>query len=71
MEKSKSSEGKRVRLIRILEGKYAVTVKDICKLMHLKETQVRWYINSLLEEGKVYVKYTKGRLIHYALRRGK
>ena len=73
MEKSKSrsSEGTKMRLIRMLEGKHAVCIKDICKEMNLKERQARWYVAKLLEEDTVYIRYTHGRRNFYSIRRSK
>ena len=71
MEKSKSrsSEGTKMRLIRMLEGKHALSVKEICKEMDLKERQARWYVAKLLEEDLIFVRYTHGKRKFYAIRR--
>jgi hypothetical protein len=69
--KSKPSEGKKLRLIRVLSGKYAVNIKDVARLMRLQLRQAKYYIGVLRKEGKVYVRYKQDRFNYYALRRGK
>jgi len=69
--KSKPSEGKKLRLIRILDRRYAVNIKDVARLMRLQLRQAKYYIGLLREEGKVYVRYKQDRFNYYALRRGK
>jgi predicted ArsR family transcriptional regulator len=71
MEKSKPSEGTKKRLIRMLEGKYAVTMKQIKKFLRLSESQTKWYIAELKKENKIYVRYKQDRFNYYALRRNK
>jgi predicted ArsR family transcriptional regulator len=69
--KSKPSDGKKLRLIRILDRRYAVNIKDVARLMKLQVRQAKYYIGVLREEGKVYVRYKQNRYNYYALRRSK
>jgi hypothetical protein len=69
--KSKPSEGKKLRLLRILDGKYAVNIKDVARLMRLQLRQAKYYIGVLRKEGKVYVRYKQDRYNYYALRRSR
>jgi hypothetical protein len=69
--KSKPSNGKKMRLIRVLQGKYAVNIKDVARLMRLRVRQARYYVGVLTKEGKIYVRYKQDRYNYYALRRGK
>ena len=69
--KSKPSDGKKLRLIRILDRRYAVNIKDVARLMKLQLRQAKYYIGVLREEGRVYVRYKQDRFNYYALRRGK
>jgi predicted ArsR family transcriptional regulator len=69
--RAKPSNGKKLRLIRVLGGKYAVNVKDVAKLMRIRIRQARYYISVLTKEGKIYVRYKQDRYNYYALRRGK
>lgn len=69
--KSKPSNGKKLRLIRILDRRYAVNIKDVARLMRLQLRQAKYYIGLLRKEGKVYVRYKQDRFNYYALRRGK
>jgi hypothetical protein len=69
--KSKPSDGKKLRLIRMLDRRYAVNIKDVARLMRLQLRQAKYYIGVLRKEGKVYVRYKQDRFNYYALRRGK
>ena len=69
--KSKPSDGKKLRLIRMLGRRYAVNIKDVARLMRLQLRQAKYYIGVLRKEGKVYVRYKQDRFNYYALRRGK
>ncbi len=69
--RAKPSNGKKMRLVRVLHGKYAVNIKDIARLMRLRLRQARYYVSVLTKEGKIYVRYKQDRYNYYALRRGK
>lgn len=69
--KSKLSEGKKLRLIRILDRRYAINIKDVARLMKLQLRQARYYVGVLAKEGKIYVRYKQNRYNYYALRRSK
>jgi hypothetical protein len=69
--KSKPSDGKKLRLIRILDRRYAINIKDVARLMKLQVRQAKYYVGVLREEGKVYVRYKQNRYNYYALRRSK
>jgi len=70
-QRAKPSNGKKVRLIRVMEGKYAVNIKDVARLMRLRLRQARYYVSVLTKEGRIYVRYKQDRYNYYALRRGK
>jgi len=55
----------------VLQGKYAVNIKDVARLMRLRVRQARYYVGVLTKEGKIYVRYKQDRYNYYALRRGK
>lgn len=69
--KSKPSNGKKLRLLRVMQGMYALNVKQIAKLMRLQLRQTKYYIGVLRKEDKLYVRYKEDRFNYYALRRGK
>ncbi len=69
--RAKPSNGKKMRLVRVLHGKYAVNVKEIARLMRLRLRQARYYVGVLTKEGKIYVRYKQDRYNYYALRRSK
>lgn len=68
---TKPSEGKKLRLIRVMVGMYALNVNEIAKLMRLQLRQTKYYIGVLRKEDKLYVRYKQNRFNYYALRRGK
>ncbi len=69
--RAKPSNGKKLRLIRAMDRRYAVNVKDIARLLKLQARQARYYIKVLTDEGKIYVRYKQNRYNYYALRRSK
>jgi hypothetical protein len=68
---TKPSEGKKLRLMRVMAGMYALNVNEIAKLMRLQLRQTKYYIGVLRKEDKLYVRYKQNRFNYYALRRGK
>jgi Mn-dependent DtxR family transcriptional regulator len=64
------SNARLVRLTRILQGKYAVSVKDVARIMKVSVVQARRYVSRLEEQGIIFLKYRK-RYNYYAIRRGK
>jgi len=69
MERSKPSDGTKKRLIRIMGERYALTIKNMMKLLRLSEGQTKWYIAELKRDNTIYIKYRTGHVAHYALRR--
>jgi hypothetical protein len=55
----------------MLEGKYAVTVKEISKMLKLGKTRTKWYVAELKRDDVIYTRYKTGNTAHYALRREK
>lgn len=66
--RSKPSDGKMLRLRRMLTGKYAVSIKDIARYLQVGERQAYRYLEPLIEEGHVYLRYRQHRH-YYSLRR--
>jgi Mn-dependent DtxR family transcriptional regulator len=66
----KSSDGRLMRLTRILQGKYAVSVKDVARIMRVSHRQAQRYVARLQEEDIIFLKYRQ-RYNYYAIRRGK
>jgi predicted transcriptional regulator len=62
------SKPKLVRLVRILKGKYAVSVKDIARITGVSHRQAQTYVALLQNEGIIFLKYRQ-RYNYYALRR--
>jgi hypothetical protein len=66
--RSKPSDGKMLRLKRVLAGKYAVSIQDIARYLRVGERQAYRYLEPLIEEGHVYLRYRQ-RCHYYSLRR--
>ena len=64
------SDAKLVRLARILQGKYAVSVKDVARIMRVSHRQAHRYVARLQEQGIIFLKYRK-RYNYYAIERKK
>jgi Mn-dependent DtxR family transcriptional regulator len=69
--RAKPSDGRSLRLTRVLQGKYAVSVKDVARIMKVSHRQAQRYVEKLQQEGVIFVKYKKQRSNFYAIRRNK
>ena len=69
--RTRPSDGRLMRLTRILETKYAVSVKDVARIMKVSRTTAVRYVARLEEAGVVFVKYKQRRYNYYAIRRNK
>lgn len=69
--RSRPSDGTTRKLLRILSGKYAMSVKDVARNLRISERQAWRYIARLLAEEKIYVRYAQPRTYYYSLRRTK
>ena len=68
--RSKPTDGTTVRLMRILKGKYAVSVKDVARILHISDRHAWRFINRLEAEGVIELRYRQ-RYNYYSVRRDK
>ena len=55
----------KVRLMRILENKYAFTTKDVARWLKVKKDRACDYVNELQMEGKIAFSYKLRNLNYY------
>jgi predicted ArsR family transcriptional regulator len=68
--RSKPTDGTTVRLMRILKGKYAVSVKDVARILHISDRHAWRFISRLEAEGVIELRYRQ-RYNYYSIRRDK
>lgn len=68
MERSRPSDGIRRKLLRIMAGKYAMSVKDVARNLRISDRHAWRFISRLEAEGLVYLRYRQ-RFNYYSLRR--
>ena len=59
------SDAVKVRLMRILENKYAFTTKDVARWLKVKKDRACDYVNELQMEGKIAFSYKLRNLNYY------
>jgi predicted ArsR family transcriptional regulator len=67
--RARPSDGKLVRLTRVLETKYALSIRDVARIMRVSRATAVRYMTRLEEAGVVFVKYKQRRYNYYAIRR--
>jgi predicted ArsR family transcriptional regulator len=67
--RARPSDGKLVRLTRVLESKYALSIRDVARIMRVSRATAVRYMTRLEEAGVVFVKYKQRRYNYYAIRR--
>jgi predicted ArsR family transcriptional regulator len=67
--RTRPSDGKLVRLTRVLETKYALSIRDVARIMRVSRATAVRYMTRLEEAGVVFVKYKQRRYNYYAIRR--
>lgn len=67
-QRSRPSDGKRVKLLRIFAGKYAMSVQDVARNLRMSKRNAWRYLSRLEAEGIVYLRYRQGRN-YYSLTR--
>lgn len=69
--RSKPTDGKMVRLTRLLETRYAVSVRDVARIMKVSHITAMRYVIRLQNEGVIFLKYRQRRFNYYAIRRNR
>jgi len=59
------SDANKVRLMRMLDGKYAFTTKDVARWLKIKKDRACDYVNELQMEGKIAFSYKLRNLNYY------
>jgi Mn-dependent DtxR family transcriptional regulator len=59
------SDAVKVRLMRILENKYAFSTKDVARWLKVKKDRACDYVNELQMEGKIAFSYKLRNLNYY------
>jgi predicted ArsR family transcriptional regulator len=67
--RSHPSDGTTRKLLRIMQGKYAMSVFDVARNLKISERQAWRYLSSLLAQGAIYVRYRQHQIYYYSLRR--
>lgn len=68
MQRSRPSDGIKRKLLKLLQGKYAMSVKDVARNLRISDRHAWRYISSLEAEGEIYLRYRQ-RFNYYSLRR--
>lgn len=66
--RAKPSDGVAMQLIRKLQGKYAVSITQVARMLKLSHRQAHRYVLQLENEGVIVLRYRQ-RCNYYALRR--
>jgi|APCry1669189534_1035231.scaffolds.fasta_scaffold02924_7 biotin operon repressor len=69
--RSKPTDGTARRLTAKLQGKYAVSVKDVARLLGISDRHAERYISRLQAEGIIFLRYRQRRYNYYSIRRNK
>lgn len=69
--RSRPTDGTARRLTRILHGKYAVSVKDVARLLRISDRHAWRFIDRLVKEGIIELRYRQRRYNYYSVRRDK
>lgn len=69
--RAKPTDGKMMRLTRLLETRYAVSVRDVARIMKVSHITAMRYVIRLQNEGVIFLKYRQRRFNYYAIRRNK
>jgi Mn-dependent DtxR family transcriptional regulator len=59
------SDANKVRLMRMLEGKYAFSTKDVSRWLKVQKDQACAYVNDLQMEGKIAFSHKLRNLNYY------
>lgn len=69
--RSKPSDGKARRLLRLFGGKYALSSKEVSKFLRVGQRQAERYLARLHDAGLIYQRYRQYYYIYYSLIRKK
>jgi predicted ArsR family transcriptional regulator len=68
MIRSRPSDGIKRKLLRLMQSKYAMSVKDVARNLRISDRHAWRYISRLEAEGLIYLRYRQ-RFNYYSLRR--
>ena len=66
--RSRPTDGTTRKLLRIMQGKYAMSVLDVARNLRISERHAWRFIDRLVNEGKIYLRYKQQRT-YYSLRK--
>ena len=66
--RTRPSDGKTRKLLRIMEGKFAMSVVDVARNLKTSKRNAWRYISKLEADGCIYLRYRQ-RLNYYSIRR--
>jgi predicted ArsR family transcriptional regulator len=69
--RSRPTDGTARRLTRILHGKYAVSIKQVARMLHISDRHAVRFIDRLVKEGVIELRYRERRYNYYSIRRDK
>jgi DNA-binding Lrp family transcriptional regulator len=69
--RSRPTDGTTRRLARILQSRYAVSIKQVARMLNISERHAVRFIDRLVKEGVIELRYRERRYNYYSVRRDK
>jgi predicted ArsR family transcriptional regulator len=66
--RDKPSDGTAMQLLRVLKGRYAMSIEQVARNLKLSHRQAHRYVLQLENDGVIFLRYRQ-RCNYYALRR--
>jgi predicted ArsR family transcriptional regulator len=69
--RSRPTDGTARRLTRMMQSRYAVSIKQVARLLHISDRHATRFIDRLVKEGVIELRYRERRYNYYSVRRDK
>lgn len=70
--RSRPTDGTARRLTRILQSRYAVSIKEVARMLHISDRHAWRFVDRLVKEGVIELRYRQRRYNYYSvIRRNK
>ena len=71
ISRSRPTDGTTKRLARAMQSRYAMSFKQVARMFHISDRHAMRFIDRLVKEGVIELRYRERRYNYYSVRRDK
>jgi predicted ArsR family transcriptional regulator len=71
ISRSRPTDGTTRRLARVMQSRYAMSFKQVARLLNISDRHAMRFVDRLVKEGVIELRYRERRYNYYSVRRDK